>query len=249
VSHRKAVQGRLEAGFGSYKKGFSCSQAGDWSESTMMRGGKARRGSGVTAQGFRYIPSFLDRQGERALLAALRAVIAEAPLFQPLMPRTGKPFSVKMTNCGPLGWVSDIAGYRYQPTHPVTGRPWPDMPEIVLRAWQELSGYPHPPEACLVNYYAPGARMGLHQDRDEADFSAPVLSLSLGDDAVFRIGGIRHNDPTRSFRLGSGDAVVLGSDARLAFHGVDRVVAGTSTLLPDGGRFNLTLRRVTLPVP
>ena len=215
----------------------------------MMRGGKVQPDTGIAAEGFRYIPSFLDRQEERALLAAIRAAIAEAPLFQPLMPRTGKPFSVKMTNCGPLGWVSDIAGYRYQPTHPETGRPWPEMPEIILHAWRELSGYLDPPEACLVNYYAPGARMGLHQDRDEADFSAPVLSLSLGDEAVFRIGGIKRNDPTRSFRLRSGDAVVLGSDARLAFHGVDRIVAGTSTLLPEGGRFNLTLRRVTLPVP
>ncbi len=184
----------------------------------MMSGGKAQRNSGVTAQGFRYIPSFLDRQGERALLAALRVVIAEAPLFQPLMPRTGTPFSVKMTNCGPLGWVSDVTGYRYQPTHPRTDRPWPEMPEIVLHAWRELSGYPHPPEACLVNYYAPVARMGLHQDRDEADFSAPVLSLSLGDEALFRIGGTKRNDPTRSFRLRSGDAVVLGAEARLAFH-------------------------------
>ena len=140
-----------------------------------------------------------------------------------------------------------MTGYRYQPAHPETGRPWPPMPEIVLDAWATLSGYPHPPEACLVNYYAPGARMGLHQDRDEADFSAPVVSLSLGDEALFRVGGTRRNDPTRSFRLRSGDAVVLGGDARLAFHGIDRVIAGTSTLLSEGGRLNLTLRRVTKP--
>ncbi len=197
--------------------------------------------------GFRHVPGFLDEAGQRALLSALHAIIATAPLFQPVMPKTGKPFSVRMTNCGPLGWVSDRAGYRYQPAHPATGRAWPPMPEIVLDAWAALSGYPHPPEACLVNYYAPDARMGLHQDRDEADFSAPVVSLSLGDEALFRVGGTKRNDPTRSFRLRSGDAVVLADDARLAFHGVDRVIAGTSTLLSEGGRFNLTSRRVTQP--
>ncbi len=202
---------------------------------------------GEVPGGLRYVPGFLDPEAQRTLISELRAVIAEAPLFQPRMPRTGKPFSVKMTNCGPLGWVSDPTGYRYQPTHPETGRPWPPMPAIVLEAWRELSGHPHPPEACLVNYYAPDARMGLHQDRDEADFSAPVVSLSLGDEALFRVGGTKRNDPTGSFRLKSGDAVVLGGDARLAFHGIDRVIAGTSRLLPEGGRFNLTLRRVTAP--
>lgn len=196
----------------------------------------------------RVVPGFLDHPAQEALLEELRAVIRAAPLFTPVMPRTGKPFSVRMTNCGPLGWVSDRdGGYRYQATHPVTGDPWPPMPEVLLRAWGELSGYPHPPEACLVNWYAPGAKMGLHQDRDEEDFDAPVVSLSLGDTAVFRIGGTERRDPTRSIRLASGDALVLGGAARLAFHGVDRVIAGSSTLLADGGRINLTLRRVTRP--
>src|SRR5262249_60361523 len=103
------------------------------------------------------------------------------------------------------------------------------------------------PEACLINVYAPTARMGLHQDRDEEDFAAPVVSLSLGDTCLFRVGGTRRSDPTRSFRLTSGDAVVLGGDARLAFHGGDRIMPGTSTLLPEGGRINLTLRRVRKP--
>ena len=160
------------------------------------------------------------------------------------MPKSGQPFSVRMTNCGPLGWVSDEAGYRYQPRHPITGAPWPPMPAIVREAWDALGGYPHPAEACLINVYAPTARMGLHQDRDEHDFAAPVVSLSLGDTCLFRIGGTTRSDPTRSFRLGSGDAVVLAGEARLAFHGVDRIIRGTSTLLPDGGRINLTLRRV-----
>jgi alkylated DNA repair protein (DNA oxidative demethylase) len=197
--------------------------------------------------GLRLIPGFLDPQSQADLLDALRGVFALAPLYVARMPKSGKPLSVRMTNCGPLGWVSDEAGYRYQPLHPQTGQPWPSMPSILLAAWKALAGYPHPPESCLVNYYGPAARMGLHQDRDEQDFDAPVVSLSLGDTCVFRIGGKARGDPTRTLRLASGDAVVLGGDARLAFHGVDRIMPGTSTLLPQGGRINLTLRRVTRP--
>ena len=163
------------------------------------------------------------------------------------MPKTGTPFSVRMTNCGPLGWVSDETGYRYQSHHPMTGAPWPPIPPIVLAAWEELADYPHPPEACLINVYAPTARMGLHQDRDEDDFAAPVVSLSLGQTCLFRLGGPARRDPTRSFRLTSGDALVLAGDMRLAFHGVDRIIRDTSTLLPDGSRINLTLRRVNGP--
>jgi alkylated DNA repair protein (DNA oxidative demethylase) len=143
--------------------------------------------------------------------------------------------------------VTDEGGYRYQPIHPDSGDPWPPIPEILLDAWRELAGYAHPPEACLVNAYGPAAKMGLHQDRDEHDFNAPVVSLSLGDTCLFRIGGLKRSDPTRSVRLASGDAVVLGGEARLAFHGVDRIMPGTSTLLPEGGRINLTMRRVTRP--
>jgi alkylated DNA repair protein (DNA oxidative demethylase) len=203
--------------------------------------------SGIPLQGLELRPGYLDRAAQEALLAAVRAAIREAPLFTPTTPRTGQPFSVRMTNCGPFGWVSDAGGYRYQPTHPQTGRPWPAIPELAMQAWRDLAGYEAPPEACLINVYAPTARMGLHQDRDEKDFAAPVLSLSLGDTCLFRIGGRSRRDPTRSFRLASGDAVVLGGKARLAFHGVDRIIAGTSTLLPEGGRFNLTLRRVRMP--
>jgi alkylated DNA repair protein (DNA oxidative demethylase) len=200
------------------------------------------------APGVTLTPGYLDRAAQDALLAAVRAVVAGAPLFVPRMPRTAKPMSVMMTNCGPLGWVTDAArGYRYQATHPETGAPWPPIPDMILRAWRELGGYLQPPEACLVNYYAPTARMGLHQDKDEQDFSAPVVSLSLGDTGLFRVGGRKRSDPTRAVRLASGDAIVLGGEGRLAFHGVDRILAGTSTLLPEGGRINLTLRRVTRP--
>ncbi len=161
------------------------------------------------------------------------------------MPRTGKPFSVLMTNCGPLGWVSDQGGYRYQATHPETGRPWPRMPSSLIDAWAAIAPGAAPPEACLVNIYKSGARMGQHQDRDEDDRSAPVVSLSLGDTALFRVGGLARGERTRSFRLELGDAMALGGPARLAFHGVDRVIAGSSTLLAGGGRISLTLRRVT----
>ena len=192
-------------------------------------------------------PGYLDRPSQEALAAAVAEIIAQAPLFTPRMPKTGTPFSVRMTNCGPLGWVSDETGYRYQSHHPMTGAPWPPIPPIVLAAWEELADYPHPPEACLINVYAPTARMGLHQDRDEDDFAAPVVSLSLGQTCLFRLGGPARRDPTRSFRLTSGDALVLAGDMRLAFHGVDRIIRDTSTLLPDGSRINLTLRRVNGP--
>jgi len=197
--------------------------------------------------GLRFVPGFLDRPAQEALMAAVRAVLASAPAYTPRMPRSGRPLSVRMSNCGPLGWVTDEAGYRYQPLHPETRQPWPPMPALITAAWQALASYPHPPESCLINCYGPQAKMGLHQDRDEQAFDAPVVSLSLGDTCLFRIGGTRRGDPTGTLRLASGDALVLGGEARLAFHGVDRIMPGTSTLLPEGGRINLTLRRVTVP--
>ncbi|MEI2385668.1 alpha-ketoglutarate-dependent dioxygenase AlkB [Breoghania sp. JC706] len=195
--------------------------------------------------GFRHLPGHLERTAQEALVEEIRAVVRAAPLFQPMMPRTGKPFSVRMSNCGPLGWVADRTGYRYQPTHPVTGAPWPAMPPVLLDLWTELSGYPAEPEACLINFYGETARMGLHRDEDEEDFSAPVFSISLGDTCRFRIGGPSRKDPTSSFKLASGDIVLLAGEARTAYHGVDRIYPATSTLLKDGGRINLTMRRVT----
>ncbi|UZF92217.1 alpha-ketoglutarate-dependent dioxygenase AlkB family protein [Bosea sp. NBC_00550] len=201
----------------------------------------------AVAPGVFHWPGRLAPVEQAALLAELRAVARKAPFFQPRMPKTGKPFSVRMTNCGTLGWVSDERGYRYQPLHPETGEPWPLMPAPLLDLWNELSGYPHPPEACLVNFYAGGAKMGLHQDRDEQEFDAPVLSVSLGDAAIFRIGGTARGGKTASLKLASGDVLLFGGEARLAYHGIDRILAGSSTLLPEGGRINLTLRRVTKP--
>lgn len=188
---------------------------------------------------------FLDRGTQQRLLEEIRAAVSEAPLFVPQMPRTGKPLSVRMTNCGSLGWLTDKErGYRYQAGHPVTGKPWPPIPAMLIELWQTVTPDEKLPEACLVNFYEPGARMGLHQDRDETDLETPVVSISLGDDCLFRIGGTSRKDPTRSFRLSSGDVLVLGGKGRLCFHGVDRIYPGTSTLLRGEGRINLTLRRV-----
>jgi len=195
-----------------------------------------------------YYPQALDARAQAALLGAIRQIIAEARLYTPTMPRSGKPMSVKMTNAGPLGWVTDKErGYRYQATHPETGKPWPAIPKMLLDLWRELADYPYPPEACLINYYAGAAKMGLHQDRDEEDFTAPVLSVSLGDTGIFRVGGKTRKSPTQKFELKSGDVFVLGGEERLSYHGIDRILPGTSDLLEEGGRFNLTLRRVTKP--
>lgn len=200
----------------------------------------------VLPKGVRHIPGYLDRDEQQALVEEIRAVVQAAPLYTPEMPRTGKPLSVRMTNCGTLGWVTDRErGYRYQDRHPATGELWPPIPERLLRLWDEVSAYPHPPEACLVNFYDDTAKMGLHQDRDEADLAAPVVSVSLGDACLFRVGEMTRGGRTVSFRLESGDVVVLGGEGRLAFHGVDRIYPASSALLKKGGRINLTLRRVT----
>lgn len=193
-------------------------------------------------QGFRLVAAALDRQQQQELLDTVMAAAEAAPFYHPST-RAGRPFSVQTTNLGALGWVSDRGGYRYQPTHPVTGAPWPAMPPVLLDLWRRYASSAASPDACLVNLYRPGARMGLHQDRDEADLTVPVLSVSLGDTAVFRLGGATRNAPTRSVRLSSGDLVVLAGEARGAFHGVDRTIAASSTLIRGGGRVNLTLRR------
>src|SRR5215510_3145144 len=195
--------------------------------------------------GFRHLPGHFGAAEQALLLAEIRTVIRAAPLFVPTMPRTGRAFSVRMSNCGTLGWVSDRAGgYRYQPHHPETGRAWPAIPARLIALWDEIApGQPHP-EACLINYYAAGAKMGTHRDADEAAKGVPVVSVSLGDAAVFHVGGLERGDPKYRLILYSGDVVVLGGAARLAYHGIDRIAAGSSPLLAEGGRLNLTLRRV-----
>lgn len=180
---------------------------------------------------------------QKALLEEVLARLELAPLYRPVMPRTGKAFSVEESNFGTMGWVADKSGYRYQANHPETGRAWPSIPDPLLSLWAEINDAP-PPECCLVNLYRPGAKMGLHQDLDESDTSAAVIGVSLGDEALFRIGEPARSRKTRSLVLSSGDVVAFGGAARLAYHGIDRVRAGTSRLVPGGGRFSLTLRRV-----
>ena len=201
-----------------------------------------------SAPGFRYYPAFLPPERASAIATEVLTLIERAPFYRPQMPRTGQPLRNRMTNLGSLGWISDVKGYRYGPTHPETGEPWPEIPQAVRTIWDELADYPHPPEACLVNYYEGAeAKLGLHIDADELAVNAPVVSISLGDTALFRLGGPERKNPTQSLRLSSGDVVVLGSASRRFYHGVDRIYPGTSRLIPEGGRINLTLRRVTLP--
>ena len=196
----------------------------------------------LEVQGFVIWKGLLDRMAQEALCDDLRAVVAAAPLVQHVTP-SGRRMSVRMSAAGRLGWVSDRQGYRYAARHP-SGVAWPPIPARVLDLWHACTGLERVPDCCLVNHYGPDARMGLHQDRDEGDFGYPVLSISLGDSATFRMGGTARRDPTRSVRLDSGDVVLMGGAARLAFHGIDRIHAATSTLLRGGGRINLTLRVV-----
>ncbi len=195
--------------------------------------------------GFAYYPEYFARPTQKALLTHVtNAVRGDAPFFQGYMPRTGQPISVVGSNFGPLGWIADIKGYRYEPLHPKTGKPWPSMPQILLDIWDDLTSYPAPPEACLINWYREGNKMGMHVDRDEHDLNAPIVSISLGDPARYRLGGQTRGGKTHALKLSSGDVVVLADEARKCYHGVDKIFYGRSTLVPKGGRINLTLRRV-----
>ena len=193
-------------------------------------------------RGFDIHKEFLGRVAQQEVLEAVRGVVRQAPFFRPEVPRGGR-MAVRMSAAGRYGWFSDRRGYRYVTEHP-DGEPWPEIPVPIMAIWDQLTGLERRPECCLINYYDADARMGLHQDRDEADFQWPVVSVSLGDDGLFRIGNLTRGGKTESIWLQSGDVVVMGGDARLTYHGVDRIKPGTSTLLPKGGRINLTLRVV-----
>lgn len=192
--------------------------------------------------GFTLHDGFLDTHAQRALLAEVRDVAEAAPFVRPMTP-WGKPMSVAMTSAGRLGWITDRKGYRYEPRHP-SGAPWPPVPETALAVWRAVSGWAGDPDCMLVNYYREGAKMGLHRDADENEWAAPVVSISLGDPARFRMGGTARKDPTEAVELNSGDVLVMGGPARLAYHGVDRIRFGVSPLLAEGGRINLTMRVV-----
>lgn len=180
---------------------------------------------------------------QQRLVDTLRGLLAKAPLVQPVTPR-GTPMSVRMSAAGLYGWISDRKGYRYEPRHP-SGIDWPPIPDQLIEMWQDLVPEAGAPECCLINWYHETARMGMHQDRDEADLSQPVVSVSLGDDGLFRMGNTTRGGKTESVWLRSGDVVVMNGAARHAYHGIDRIRPNTSTLLPKGGRINLTLRVVT----
>lgn len=197
----------------------------------------------LNLRGFEVYKGLLDSAAQQQLVDAVRDVAKVAPLFSPMTPY-GKPMRVRMTSAGKFGWVSDRSGYRYARFHP-EGMAWPEIPTPVLDIWQQVSGSDRAPECCLMNFYAEDARMGMHQDRDEGDFSHPVVSISLGDDALFRIGNLERGGKTESLWLASGDVVVMGGDARLTYHGVDKIRFGSSRLLSKGGRLNLTLRVVS----
>lgn len=197
----------------------------------------------VDLRGFALYKGLVSRVDQENLVADIRAIVASAPLFTPTT-ASGRKMRVRMTSAGRFGWISDRSGYRYAQTHP-NGQPWPAIPETVVDIWRAVSGSDAAPECCLVNFYDESAKMGMHQDRDEADFSHPVVSISLGDDALFRVGNLQHGGTTQSVWLSSGDVVVMGGDARLRFHGIDRVKHGSSSLLKNAGRINLTLRVVT----
>lgn len=197
----------------------------------------------LDVSGFKIHKDYLKAEAQQQVLAAVREIVRRAPLMRPVTPR-GRPMSVRMTAAGDFGWITDRQGYRYADHHP-QGTAWPPVPEVILNIWQEVSGVNRLPECCLVNFYGEGARMGLHQDKDEDSFDWPVVSISLGDDGLFRMGGPERGDKTQSIWLQSGDVVVMAGNARLAHHGVDRIRFGSSNLLENGGRLNLTLRVVT----
>lgn len=196
----------------------------------------------LRVRGFEIHKELLDPGAQLAVIAAIRRVVQAAPLFRPDTPY-GKKMSVRMSAAGKYGWFSDAAGYRYVEAHP-NGVGWPAIPDEVLQIWDALTGLERQPECCLINYYDADARMGMHQDKDEADFKWPVVSISLGDDGLFRMGNLTRGGKTDAIWLQSGDVVLMGGDARLTYHGVDRIKPGTSTVLSGDGRINLTLRVV-----
>ncbi|MEL6871851.1 MAG: alpha-ketoglutarate-dependent dioxygenase AlkB [Pseudomonadota bacterium] len=200
----------------------------------------------MAPSGFVHRSGALDLEAQAALLSEIETILAEAPLYTPTMPKTGRPLSVRMSNAGTLGWLTDqTGGYRYEPHHPVTGKPWPPIPDVLLELWREIQPDAAPPEACLINVYDAKAKLGLHKDADEDDQETGVLSISLGDTAMFQIGGLTRKDAVETIELASGDIVLLGGASRSAYHGVRRIVPGTSPLAALDGRVNLTLRRVS----
>ena len=196
-------------------------------------------------EGFTHYPLYFGLAEQSALIEAVKEGVKQAPFYIARMPRTGTPMSVALSNFGTLGWMSDKErGYRYEAVHPISGQPWPPIPKLLLDLWDDVTGYPVQPECCLINWYKDGAKMGAHIDNDEQDAKAPVVSISLGDPAIFRMGGPARGGPTKGIKLFSGDVVVMAGESRFCYHSVSKVFYGESALVPRGGRINLTMRRV-----
>lgn len=191
--------------------------------------------------GLDYFPNYLSDQQIEILLQDIECALQQAPLFKPTMPKTGKEFSVKMSNMGKMGWVSDqTAGYRYQSYHPTTKKPWPKISDNILDIWHDITNLKTLPDCCLINDYNMNAKMGLHVDNDEEDFSYPVLSISIGNSALFRFGGTKRSDKTKSIKLHHGDVLMMSQESRLIYHGIDKIYPSHRF----NNRINLTLRKI-----
>ncbi len=200
----------------------------------------------ILPSGFILRPNCLDLATQNAVWAAIQDIEAAAPLRR-LMTKTGKFTSAAMTNCGQAGWWSDAKGYRYETRDPQTAAPWPPMPDVFWTA-VKLAARQSPwpmfsPDACLINFYTAGAKMGLHQDRDEKDFNQPIITICLGDDADFLVGGPNRSDKTAAVVVRSGDAMIMGGEGRLYFHGIRKIYPGTSPLPNIAGRYSLAFRK------
>jgi alkylated DNA repair protein (DNA oxidative demethylase) len=192
-------------------------------------------------EGLDYFPNYLSDEQIDILREDINFALTKAPLFRPSMPKTGRDFSVKMSNMGNVGWVSDkIGGYRYQSLHPDTKQNWPKISNNILNIWHKVTNLKTSPDCCLINHYNSKSKMGLHVDSDEKDFSYPVLSISLGDSALFRFGGLKRSDKTRSIKLNNGDVLMMSGQSRLIYHGIDKTYLSNQF----DNRINLTLRKI-----
>lgn len=191
-------------------------------------------------EGLNYFPDYLKKPLINDIICNLRNLAKESPFFIPKMPKTNKSFSVKITNMGNVGWVSDKEGYRYQDFHPITKKSWSKIPSNITNIWQELINANTKPDCCLVNCYDKNAKMGLHIDNDEKDFSYPVLSISIGASALFRFGGLKRSDKTQSIKLNNGDIIILSGKSRLIYHGIDKIYPNDKF----NYRINITMRKI-----
>lgn len=193
-----------------------------------------------------HLKHYLNLPQQRRFLELARQIASTSPLFQPLM-YSGKKINCQMTSCGDFGWISDRNGYRYDRLHPSTHKPFPPMPkefsDLAIKIAKSVGEFDYKPQSCLINYYQKSGKLGIHQDNTEHNLLPAIISISLGDDAIFAIGGKKYSDPVSEITLKSGDVFVLHGDSRLFFHGIKKIIP-SSNLLKNGGRLNLTIRQV-----